>query len=118
MPIKEGCPNCGKTINIGQTPCPHCGAPLATRMEGAPVIADPVWGAKYCSHCGTVARPVTRTQGSFIMEVFLWLCFLLPGLIYSIWRLTTRATVCPGCGMPNMLPLDSPHAKAALAAQR
>lgn len=116
MPTKQGCPHCGKTIDIGQTPCPHCGAPLQAQTHGAPVIASPVWGAKYCSHCGTVARPVTMTKGTFVLEVLLWLLFLLPGMLYTLWRLTTRQKVCPGCGTPNMLPLDSPKAKAALAA--
>lgn len=69
----------------------------------------------YCSNCGTVAAPKTRVKGSFLIEIFLWLCFLLPGLMYSIWRLTTKEKVCPQCGAPNMIPADSPKARAALA---
>ena len=65
----------------------------------------------YCTNCGTVAPPKKVTRGSFLIEVMLWLCFLLPGLIYSIWRLTSRALVCPKCGAPNMIPVDSPRAK-------
>lgn len=69
----------------------------------------------YCNNCGTVGSPRTRTKGSFLIEVFLWLMLIVPGIIYSLWRLTTKEKVCPGCGAPNMLPLDSPKARAALA---
>jgi DNA-directed RNA polymerase subunit RPC12/RpoP len=38
----------------------------------------------------------------------LWLCYLLPGLIYSVWRQSTRYSACPECGVRNMIPVDSP----------
>lgn len=69
----------------------------------------------YCNNCGTVAAPTTRTKGSFITEVFLWLMLIVPGIIYSLWRLTSKEKVCPKCGAPNMLPLDSPKAQSAIA---
>lgn len=69
----------------------------------------------YCPNCGTVGTPKTRVKGSFFIEVILWLCFLFPGIIYSIWRLTSKDKVCPSCGAPNMIPSDSPKARAALA---
>lgn len=68
----------------------------------------------YCPNCGTVGAPKKIVKGSFLVEVVLWLCFLLPGLIYSVWRLTSKAEVCPSCSAQNMIPLDSPKAKAAL----
>ena len=68
----------------------------------------------YCPNCGTVGRPKKVTRGSFLIELFLWLMFIVPGLIYSIWRLSTRASVCPACGAPNMIPTDSPKARAAI----
>ena len=60
-----------------------------------------------CIGCGTRGSSVTRTQGSFIIEVILWLCFLVPGLIYTVWRLTTRKKVCPVCS-GSMIPLNTP----------
>ncbi|MCK9356289.1 MAG: hypothetical protein M0R22_03945 [Dehalococcoidia bacterium] len=47
-------------------------------------------------------------KGSFWIELILWIFFILPGLVYSLWRLTTRTRVCPKCGEPNMIPLDTP----------
>ena len=64
-----------------------------------------------CSKCGNKSLPVEFVKGSFFIEVVLWLFLLLPGLIYSIWRLTTKALVCPKCKTPGMLPLDSPMGK-------
>lgn len=69
----------------------------------------------YCQNCGTVGKPKKVTRGSIFIEIILWLCFLVPGVIYSIWRLTTRAEACPQCGASNMIPTDSPKARAALA---
>jgi hypothetical protein len=40
------------------------------------------------------------------MEVFLWLLFLLPGFIYSIWRLCARYQGCPMCGEKNLIPME------------
>jgi hypothetical protein len=56
------------------------------------------------------------TKGSFLIEFLLWVCFIVPGLIYSIWRLGTRHKGCPSCGGP-MIPVDSPVARAAMRAR-
>lgn len=68
----------------------------------------------YCQNCGTVGVPKKHVKGSFWIEVVLWLFLILPGLVYSIWRLTSKELVCPSCGAPNMIPTDSPKARAAL----
>jgi len=69
----------------------------------------------YCPNCGCSAKPATITRGSFGIELLLWLFFLIPGLMYSIWRLSSRYKGCPMCKQPGMIPLDSPRAKAMLA---
>jgi len=61
-----------------------------------------------CSNCGHIGRPKTKTKGSIFIEIILWLFIIIPGLIYSIWRLTTRYKACPKCGTPNMIPSDTP----------
>ncbi len=68
----------------------------------------------YCDNCGTTGKPKTRTKGSFVIEVLMWLLFIIPGIFYSLWRLTTREKVCPACGAPNMIPTTSPKAAAAI----
>lgn len=69
---------------------------------------------KLCTACGSVGYTKNVMKGSMLTELFLWLFFLLPGLIYSIWRHTTRADVCSKCGSPTVIPVDSPIAKRYL----
>ena len=61
-----------------------------------------------CSSCGTQGKPRTVTKGSIFIEIILWLFMLLPGLIYSIWRLSSRHDACRACGDDNLVPLTSP----------
>jgi len=68
-----------------------------------------------CANCGYIGRPKKYTRGSFVIEVFLWLLFLLPGIIYSIWRLTTKVKVCPKCKAPNMIPENTPKGRELMA---
>lgn len=70
---------------------------------------------RICAACGTVGQPKSETRGSILIEIVLWLCFLIPGLIYSIWRLTTRRPVCRACGGHELLPLNTPGGRAAVA---
>lgn len=61
-----------------------------------------------CTSCGFVGRPEKVWKGSFWVELFLWLLFIVPGLIYSIWRLTSKYDACPACKQPTMIPTDTP----------
>ncbi|HXK52976.1 hypothetical protein H6802_02905 [Candidatus Nomurabacteria bacterium] len=64
-----------------------------------------------CANCGFKGRPVKQTKGSFALELLLWIVFLIPGVAYTIWRMTTTQEVCPKCKTPNMLPLDTPKGR-------
>jgi uncharacterized membrane protein len=66
---------------------------------------------QYCTSCGATGSPVVRMEGSNGMFLFLLLVFLLPGIIYAIWRSSTRRVVCSRCGNASMIPLDSPLAR-------
>jgi hypothetical protein len=65
---------------------------------------------KFCTSCHATAKPKKVTKGSFLIEVILWITFIIPGLVYSIWRITTRQQACPLCGSFNIIPLNSPAA--------
>lgn len=67
---------------------------------------------KYCVKCGHQSEPQKSTPGSIWIEVILWLCFLVPGLIYSVWRINRRHEVCRACGSAELIPHDSPKAVA------
>lgn len=61
-----------------------------------------------CSSCGTVGKPKNRMKGSTFIELILWFFFLIPGMIYSRWRASTKAKVCASCANATVIPLDSP----------
>jgi hypothetical protein len=64
-----------------------------------------------CTSCGYVGEAKRITKGSIFIEIILWLCFLVPGLIYSIWRLASRYDGCPSCGQATVIPRTSPMAQ-------
>lgn len=61
-----------------------------------------------CTSCGNIGQPKRITKGNLLIEIILWLAFLVPGLIYSIWRLTSRYDACPVCKKESMIPTDTP----------
>lgn len=61
-----------------------------------------------CKDCGTVAEPKRKARGAMAVEIILWLCFLLPGVVYSVWRLSNKYDACAACGSEKLLPLSSP----------
>jgi len=64
----------------------------------------------FCTTCGHEGTTRTHIKGSLGIEIVLWLCLILPGLIYSIWRLSSRAEVCSSCGAATLVPANSPVA--------
>lgn len=66
---------------------------------------------RICTNCGFTGKPKKVIKGSIFIEIILWIAFLIPGVVYSIWRHTTKQKVCRKCGAPNMIPEDSPKAK-------
>lgn len=73
--------------------------------------------ALICTACGARAGTRSATRGSILIEILLWLALLIPGLIYSLWRLTTRRQVCRACGSPDLIPIASPRGRQLLAEQ-
>ena len=65
---------------------------------------------RFCTACGHLGKPRIQTRGSLLIEIVLWIAFIVPGVIYSIWRHTTRGEVCEACGGANLIPPDSPVA--------
>lgn len=57
----------------------------------------------YCHQCGGQGRPALYTPDSILIEIVLWLCFIIPGLLYSLWRHAARKKVCSYCGNPYVV---------------
>lgn len=71
-----------------------------------------------CNRCESMTKPEKYTPGHFLIEVALWLCFLLPGVLYSLWRFTSKRNVCSTCGSDELIPFTSPKGKRLLAQQQ
>ena len=89
------------------------------KIRSRPVVRslpEPTYpkSACICPNCGSIGKPKSVTRGSIFIEIILWLAFLIPGLIYSIWRLTTRHKACPQCLSSHPIPLDSPRGRKLL----
>lgn len=69
---------------------------------------------RVCTNCGYVGSPKKYTKGSLVWEIILWLLAIIPGIFYSVWRISTRYEGCPVCGAPHMIPEDSPVAQKML----
>lgn len=68
----------------------------------------------YCKACGYTGKPKYDTQGSFLIELILWCTFIVPGLVYSLWRMSSKKQICPLCKSTDLIPLNSPIAKQML----
>ena len=68
-----------------------------------------------CNSCETKGETTTVTKGSIFIEIVLWCCFLVPGIIYSIWRSTSKQKVCSACGATTLVPLNSPAGKRIIS---
>jgi hypothetical protein len=62
-----------------------------------------------CPHCSAVGEP--QYKGSPAIEIIMWLLCLLPGVFYTIWRLSSQR-ICHKCRNAGLIPLDTPHGQA------
>jgi predicted RNA-binding Zn-ribbon protein involved in translation (DUF1610 family) len=130
------CPACGysrqPTDTAPSTECPQCGVvfseflkpstraprqrPAATRdatsnPSRAPItpVAPKGTGAlNICKDCGTAHYGDRVLPGSGWIELVLWLAWLVPGIIYSIWRRSNGRLTCPACGSRQVVLIATP----------
>jgi len=56
-----------------------------------------------CMECSCQRDPIWVKRGWLIVEIVMWLLYILPGVIYSIWRRVRKQQVCPNCLNPTMV---------------
>ena len=56
-----------------------------------------------CMECCCQRDPIWVKRGWLIIEIVMWLLYVLPGVIYSIWRRVRKQQVCPNCLNPTMV---------------
>lgn len=59
----------------------------------------------HCTNCDYDGKAKNVTPGNVLIEIILWCTFLVPGLIYSIWRLSNSKKVCPVCKWEYIVPI-------------
>ena len=111
MPLKTKCDRCGqgvvgvfsslKLIN-GKYLCPRC----ATNPKGVPKY--------YCNACRNYT-PTALIKGSGWIELVLYLFYIFPGIIYSIWRRSGSPNVCPHCRSAALIPATAAKPEVTLA---
>lgn len=73
-------------------------------------------GSMICPDCGSRGEPKQIARGSTVIELFLWLCFIVPGIFYSLWRLSGKQPGCPSCGQTGMIKVSSPRGQQLISA--
>lgn len=65
-----------------------------------------------CTNCYYKGYP--KVPDSFLIEVILWLCYIIPGLIYTCWRRSEKNIICAKCNQKTLVPLNTPRGKELL----
>ncbi len=60
-----------------------------------------------CKDCGNPTIPQCKAKGSFLVELLLWCFFIIPGIIYSLWRMGSKGYVCQHCGSTLVIPTNT-----------
>lgn len=56
-----------------------------------------------CPNCGFEGIGKLNMKGSSDIELVLYFFLLFPGLIYSLWRGSSRRWICPQCDFENVI---------------
>ncbi len=68
-----------------------------------------------CTNCRYVGHAAKEKKGSFLIGLILWLFFIVPGLLYTIWCLSNRKFICPMCKQSTLVPTNTPVGEKLLA---
>jgi predicted RNA-binding Zn-ribbon protein involved in translation (DUF1610 family) len=56
-----------------------------------------------CPNCNWKGIPAVVAPGNIAVEILLWIFFIIPGLIYSVWRMASKYEACPKCKNRNIV---------------
>ncbi len=80
---------------------------LSSRPSEEPLI---------CTTCGAQTdMPKSTTRGSLVIQIILWFALVIPGLLYALWRQSTRRKVCPTCGSATLIVANTPEGRKLAA---
>jgi DNA-directed RNA polymerase subunit M/transcription elongation factor TFIIS len=111
------CPNCGSTSR----PRLHHKASTATEVLLWLIFTLPGMGVAVFTVFRYLSSPMRETadplkggttvfqEHSILLLIIASLLYALPGILYSIAKMTTSYQGCSACGAPNMIPTNSPR---------
>ena len=67
-----------------------------------------------CMECGCQRDPIDAKRGLLVIEIFMWLLYIIPGVIYSIWRRVRKQKVCSKCRNPSVVLTSSSRAMGVM----
>jgi len=67
-----------------------------------------------CMECGCQREPIDAKRGLLVIEIFMWLLYIIPGIIYSIWRRVRKQKVCSKCRTPSVVLTSSSRAMGVM----
>lgn len=132
------CPNCAQKIEFDAADtgavvaCPNCEKEMKLNPSMPPALAGAlaqIAAAKseystrptthICKDCGAGGNGGKSLKGSLTVAVGLWVfgiflasiwswLAIVPAIVYSFWRSTTRAIRCKACGSNAVIPVNSP----------
>lgn len=71
-------------------------------------------GIFFCQDCELAGVGESSQQGSVIITILLLLFFIIPGVLYMIYRSHTKGTQCEHCHSKNVIPITSAKVKKSL----
>jgi hypothetical protein len=98
------CKSCGAETSVGfdgeyLSYCKNCQSQVRDSQSNNMYIKKALYHCTTCSK--TTDSPQSRGFGW--IEVILWLLYIIPGLVYSIWR-RSGIGVCPNCEKDSLIP--------------
>jgi rRNA maturation protein Nop10 len=65
-----------------------------------------------CTQCGAeTSAPVLAAPGNGWITLALAIPFVIPAVVYTVWRYTSRRPACPTCGHKTLIPASAPLAR-------
>lgn len=108
------CDFCGAAAPVVRSappPVPVAASPRPVEDEGIGV-SSAGW---VCRSCSTyVSIPGKEMPGSLVLEIFLWFLYIIPGVLYTMWRRSegNAVKVCSACGSHEFTPVASPEGRS------
>lgn len=71
-------------------------------------------GVHFCLDCENVAFGESSQRGHVLITILLFLLFIVPGVIYLIYRTHTKGVQCEHCHSKNLMPITAGKVKRLL----